>query len=191
MDSYNFTERVRKVLTMARDEAHRLHHEYIGTEHILLGLIHEGEGIAAAVFENLKIDVIGVGAKVEEIVRIGKSVSDNRDLPYTSRAKKVLELAIHSARELGHSYVGTEHILLGLLREEKGIGAQVLTDAGLTFEAARNEVRRLLSDAPADGVVTVTTGITGVKVQIQFADGSEWRKDCDSVADAIRFLNHH
>ena len=188
MNGYNFTERVRKVLMMARDEAHRLHHEYIGTEHILLGLIHEGEGVANAVFENLKIDVVDVGLKIEETVKVGKSPSDNRELPYTSRAKAVLEMAMLDARELKHNYVGTEHILLGLLHEGKGIAAQVLTDCGLTLEAARNEVRRLLM-SPTDAAVTVLTGVVGVNVQIHFSDGSELRKDCDSVAEAIRFLN--
>src|SRR5215216_4617307 len=148
MDGYNLTERVRHVLTMARDEAHRLHHEYIGTEHILLGLLREEEGIAAAVFERLKIDVVDVGGKVEETVKVGHSASDNRDLPYTSRAKKVLELAMVSARELKHNYVGTEHLLLGLVREENGIAAQILNYYGLTVEAAQGEVRRLLGFPP-------------------------------------------
>ena len=143
MNGYNFTERVRRVLAMARDEAHRLHHEYVGTEHILLGLMRGGQGVAAAVLQNLKIDLVGMEKTIDEVVRVGKS-SETADLPYTSRAKKVLELSRQAARDLNHNYVGTEHILLGLLCEGKGIGAQVLTEAGLTFEAARDEVRRLL-----------------------------------------------
>jgi ATP-dependent Clp protease ATP-binding subunit ClpC len=189
VNGYNFTERVRRVLAVARDESHRLHHEYVGTEHILLGLMSEDAGIAAAVFENLKIDLSDVRKRVHEVVKIGKSSAGNSDLPYTSRAKRVLELSMHSARDLKHNYVGTEHILLGLLREEKGIGAQVLTEAGLTFEGARDEVRRLLEGGPGDTVVTGSPGIVGVKVQIQFEDGSELRKDCDSIADAVAFLN--
>jgi ATP-dependent Clp protease ATP-binding subunit ClpC len=145
MNGYNFTERVRKVLAMAREEAARLHHEYVGTEHILLGLIREGEGVAAAVLQNLSVDLEEVQQKIEETVKKGKAAqTTGPDLPYTSRAKKVLELAMGEARELNHSYVGTEHLLLGLLREEKGIAAQVLTDAGVNLEAARAETLRLL-----------------------------------------------
>ncbi|MDH3456414.1 MAG: ATP-dependent Clp protease ATP-binding subunit [Gemmatimonadota bacterium] len=151
MNGYNFTDRVRKVLQMAREEAARLHHEYVGTEHILLGLIREGEGVAAAVLTNLNVDLDDIQQKIEETVKKGKSPApEGPDLPYTSRAKKVLELAMSEARELNHSYVGTEHLLLGLLREEKGIAAQVLGDAGVNLEQSRAETLRLLgSDMPA------------------------------------------
>src|ERR1043165_543864 len=150
MNGYNFTDRVRKVLQMAREEAARLHPEYVGTEHILLGLIREGEGVAAAVLTNLNVDLDDIQQKIEETVKKGKAAAaPGPDLPYTSRAKKVLELAMTEARELNHSYVGTEHLLLGLLREEKGIAAQVLTDAGVTLEQSRAETLRLLgSDMP-------------------------------------------
>ncbi len=153
MNGYNFTERVRKVLAMAREEAARLHHEYVGTEHILLGLIREGEGVAAAVLQNLNVDLDEIQQKIEETVKKGKaSQATGPDLPYTSRAKKVLELAMGEARELNHSYVGTEHLLLGLLREEKGIAAQVLTDAGVNLDAARAETLRLLgTEMPQTG----------------------------------------
>ena len=152
MNGYNFTDRVRKVLQMAREEAARLHHEYVGTEHILLGLIREGEGVAAAVLTNLNVDLEEIQQKIEETVKKGKAAAAaGPDLPYTSRAKKVLELAMTEARELNHSYVGTEHLLLGLLREEKGIAAQVLTDAGVNLEQSRAETLRLLgSDMPAE-----------------------------------------
>ena len=135
---------------MAREEAARLHHEYVGTEHILLGLIREGEGVAAAVLTNLNVDLDEIQQKIEETVKKGKAAAaTGPDLPYTSRAKKVLELAMTEARELNHSYVGTEHLLLGLLREEKGIAAQVLTDAGVNLEQSRAETLRLLgSDMP-------------------------------------------
>src|SRR6266513_1593079 len=133
MNGYNFTDRVRKVLQMAREEAARLHHEYVGTEHILLGLIREGEGVAAAVLTNLNVDLEEIQQKIEETV------------------KKVLELAMSEARELNHSYVGTEHLLLGLLREEKGIAAQVLTDAGVNLEQARAETLRLLGSEMPSG----------------------------------------
>jgi ATP-dependent Clp protease ATP-binding subunit ClpC len=153
MNGYNFTERVRKVLAMAREEAERLRHEYVGTEHILLGLIREGEGVAAAVLQNLSVDLDEIQQKIEDTVKKGKAAAaTGPDLPYTSRAKKVLELAMAEARDLTHNYVGTEHLLLGLLREEKGIAAQVLTDAGINLDAARAETLRLLgTDMPQGG----------------------------------------
>ena len=172
MNGYNFTERVRKVLAMAREEAARLHHEYVGTEHILLGLIREGEGVAAAVLQHLNVELEEIQQKIEETVKKGKAAqATGPDLPYTSRAKKVLELAMGEARELGHSYVGTEHLLLGLLREEKGIAAQVLADANVSLEAARAETLRLLGGTespqggatPAPGAPTPAPGTPGGK----------------------------
>ncbi len=174
MNGYNFTERVRKVLAMAREEAARLHHEYVGTEHILLGLIREGEGVAAAVLQNLSVDLDDVQQKIEETVKKGKAAqTTGPDLPYTSRAKKVLELAMSEARELNHSYVGTEHLLLGLLREEKGIAAQVLTDTGVNLDAARTETLRLLgTDAPQGGA----TAQAGSQPQPQTQKGEKKSK---------------
>src|SRR5215469_401079 len=126
MNGYNFTERVRKVLAMAREEAARLHHEYVGTEHILLGLIREGEGVAAAVLQNMQVDLDEVQQKIEDTVKKGKAQqTTGPDLPYTPRAKKVLELAMSEATDVTHSDVETEHLLLGLLREQKGIDEQV------------------------------------------------------------------
>jgi len=149
MNGYNFTDRVRKVLQMAREEAARLHHEYVGTEHILLGLIREGMGVAAAVLTNLNVDLEEIQQKIEETVKKGRAAMvAGPDLPYTSRAKKVLEFAMSEVRELSHSYIGTEHLLLGLLREEKGIAAQVLTDAGVNLVQARAETLRLLGSEP-------------------------------------------
>jgi len=152
LSGYNFTERVRKVLAMAREEAARLHHEYVGTEHILLALVREGEGVASTVLQNLSVDLDEVQQKVEDIVKKGRaSHTTGPDLPYTSRAKKVLELAMSEARELSHSYVGTEHLLLGVIAEDKGIGSQVLQSQGVTLERARAETVRLLGPelAPA------------------------------------------
>ncbi|MGH7664875.1 MAG: ATP-dependent Clp protease ATP-binding subunit [Gemmatimonadaceae bacterium] len=157
----NFTERVRKVLAMAREEASRLHHEYVGTEHVLLGLIREGEGVAAAVLQALSVDVDEIQSKIEETVKKGKAAQNTGpDLPYTARAKKVLELAMSEARELNHSYVGTEHLLLGLLREEKGIAAQVLSDAGVNLSSARTETLRLLGTEMPQGQATAQQGGT-------------------------------
>ncbi|MCE9602431.1 MAG: ATP-dependent Clp protease ATP-binding subunit [Gemmatimonadetes bacterium] len=174
MNGYNFTERVRKVLAMAREEAARLHHEYVGTEHILLGLIREGEGVAAAVLNNLSVDLEEIQQKIEETVKKGKAAqASGPDLPYTSRAKKVLELAMGEARELNHSYVGTEHLLLGLLREEKGIAAQVLAEAGVNLEAARAETLRLLgTEMPQGG----TPGQPSVVPQPAAAKGEKKSK---------------
>jgi ATP-dependent Clp protease ATP-binding subunit ClpA len=147
MNGYNFTERVRKVLAMAREESARLHHEYVGTEHILLGLIREGEGVAATIIENLGVKLEALADTIESIVKRGRSDSTTGpDLPYTSRAKKVLELAMSEAREANHSYVGTEHLLLGLVREEKGIAAQVLVDSGITLDTARAEMTSVLGE---------------------------------------------
>jgi ATP-dependent Clp protease ATP-binding subunit ClpC len=157
--NYNFTDRVRKVLAMAREEAIRLQHDYVGTEHILLGLIREGEGVAAAVLTNLNVDLDAVHEGVEDSVRKGKATIALGELPYTSRAKKVLEYAMAEAREMNHSYVGTEHLLLGLLREEKGIAAQVLNSMGVTLETTRSETLKVLgSDVEAGEPV----GIGGV-----------------------------
>ncbi|MDH3734482.1 MAG: ATP-dependent Clp protease ATP-binding subunit [Gemmatimonadota bacterium] len=156
--NYNFTDRVRKVLAMAREEAIRLQHDYVGTEHILLGLIREGEGVAAAVLDNLAADLDELGRLIEENVRRGKSASTIGELPYTSRAKKVLEYAMAEARELNHSYVGTEHLLLGLLREEKGLAAKVLGELGIGLDEARTETLKLLgTDMPSGGPPTGET----------------------------------
>jgi len=149
--NYNFTERVRKVLSMARQEAIRLQHDYVGTEHILLGLIREGEGVAAHVLGNLDVDLDRIHERVEESVRKGKATIALGELPYTSPAKKVLEFAMAEARELNHSYVGTEHLLLGLLRESKGIAAQVLNSLGVTIDEARAETLKVLGSDAGSG----------------------------------------
>ncbi len=152
--NYNFTERVRKVLSMARQEAIRLQHDYVGTEHILLGLIREGEGVAAHVLGNLNVDLDQVHERVDESVRRGKATIALGELPYTNPAKKVLEFAMAEARELSHSYVGTEHLLLGLLRESKGIAAQVLNSLGVTIDEARAETQKVLGPDVSSGSAT-------------------------------------
>ena len=145
MNGYNFTERVRKVLALSREESARLHHEYVGTEHLLLGLIREGEGVGATVLQNLGVNLDELQDRIEEIVKKGNTrVIAGPDLPYTSRAKKALELAMRQARDLNHSYVGTEHLLLGLIEEEKGIAAQILEDLGVSLGPARDETQRIL-----------------------------------------------
>lgn len=135
MNGYNFTTRVRSVFVMARQEAARLHHEYVGTEHLLLGLLRERDGVAAAVLANLGVEREAIQRQIEETVKQGRAVAtDGPELPYTSRAKRVLELAMMAARDLNHSHVGTEHLLIGLLREQKGVAAQVLVHSGVTLD---------------------------------------------------------
>ena len=146
MNGYNFTDRVRKVLHIAREEAARMQHEYVGTEHILLAILREGEGVAAATLINLGVNFDEVTQHVHNLVKKGAYRGDTHDLPYTSRAKKILEFSMSEARELNHHYVGTEHLLLGVLREEKGIGAKALIEVGIHVEIARAEVLRLLGE---------------------------------------------
>jgi ATP-dependent Clp protease ATP-binding subunit ClpC len=148
MKGYNFTDDVRAVLAMAREESARLRHEYVGTEHILLGLLRK-DNVAVQVLESFDVDLDALADTVDRVVK--KGASGHRtgpDLPYTSRAKKVLELAMQEALDLDHSYVGTEQLLLGLLREEKGIGAQLLFDAGIRLDAARARVLQILGQTP-------------------------------------------
>src|SRR5438477_4474132 len=139
-----FTDRARKVMALANQEAQRFNHEYIGTEHILLGLVKEGSGVGATVLKNLDIDLRKVRLEVEKLVKSGPDMVTMGKLPQTPRAKKVIEYAIEEARNLGHNYVGTEHLLLGLLREQEGVAAQVLMNLGLKLEDVREEVLNLL-----------------------------------------------
>jgi len=148
-----FTDRARKVMALANQEAQRFNHEYIGTEHILLGLVKEGSGVGATVLKNLDVDIKKLRLEVEKLVKSGPDMVTMGKLPQTPRAKKVIEYAIEEARALNHNYVGTEHILLGLLRESEGIAAQVLMNLGLKLEDVRQEVLNLLGagvdDEPA------------------------------------------
>jgi len=139
-----FTDRARRVVVLAQEEARMLNHNYIGTEHILLGLIHEGEGVAAKALESLGISLEGVRAQVEEIIGQGQQAPSGH-IPFTPRAKKVLELSLREALQLGHNYIGTEHILLGLIREGEGVAAQVLVKLGADLNRVRQQVIQLLS----------------------------------------------
>ncbi|MCD6639610.1 MAG: AAA family ATPase, partial [Nocardioides sp.] len=139
-----FTDRARRVVVLAQEEARMLSHNYIGTEHILLGLIHEGEGVAAKALESLDISLEAVRAQVEEIIGQGQQAPSGH-IPFTPRAKKVLELSLREALQLGHSYIGTEHILLGLIREGEGVAAQVLQKLGADLNRVRQQVIQLLS----------------------------------------------
>lgn len=139
-----FTDRARKVMQLANQEAQRFNHEYIGTEHILLGLVKEGSGVAANVLKNLEVDLRKIRLEVEKLVQSGPEMVTMGKLPQTPRAKKVIEYSMEEARNLNHNYVGTEHILLGLLREQEGVAAQVLMNLGLKLEEVREEVLNLL-----------------------------------------------
>lgn len=156
-----FTDRARRVVVLAQEEARMLNHNYIGTEHILLGLIHEGEGVAAKALESLNISLEAVRSQVEEIIGQGQQAPSGH-IPFTPRAKKVLELSLREALQLGHNYIGTEHILLGLIREGEGVAAQVLVKLGADLNRVRQQVIQLLSGyqgkesavsgGPAEGV---------------------------------------
>jgi len=147
-----FTDRARKVMALANQEAQRFNHEYIGTEHILLGLVKEGSGVGATVLKNLDVDIKKLRLEIEKLVKSGPDMVTMGKLPQTPRAKKVIEYAIEEARSLNHNYVGTEHILLGLLRESEGIAAQVLMNLGLKLEEVRQEVLNLLGAGVEDEV---------------------------------------
>ncbi len=139
-----FTDRAKKVMSFARQEAQKFNHEYIGTEHILLGLVQEGSGVAANVLKNMDIDLEKVRHEVEKIVKTGPSMVTMGQLPFTPRAKKVLELSMEEASQLSHNYIGTEHLLLGLIKENEGIAAQVLMNLGVKLEEVREEVLEFL-----------------------------------------------
>ncbi|HSW42989.1 MAG TPA: Clp protease N-terminal domain-containing protein, partial [Patescibacteria group bacterium] len=151
MDRFDkFTDRARKVLTLAQDEAQRFNHNYIGTEHLLLGLVREGEGVAARVLENMNVELAKVRTAVEFIIGRGDRPVVG-EVGLTPRAKRVIELAIDEARRLGHNYIGTEHLLLGLVREGEGIAAGVLESLGVNLDKVRHEVIRVLSQSSVTG----------------------------------------
>jgi ATP-dependent Clp protease ATP-binding subunit ClpA len=146
-----FTDRARMVMGLARQEAERLQHAYIGTEHLLLGLVEEGSGIAASVLKNLDVDPQSARAEVEKLVRRGETATPSGQVPFTPRAKRVLELGVEEAATLGHAYVGTEHLLLGLIREDEGVGAQVLRTLGAGIDRVRSEVMVLIGGEAEGG----------------------------------------
>jgi ATP-dependent Clp protease ATP-binding subunit ClpA len=142
-----FTDRARRVVVLAQEEARMLNHNYIGTEHILLGLLREGEGLAAKALESLGISLDAVRQQVEEIIGQGQEAPSGH-IPFTPRAKKVLELSLRESLQLGHNYIGTEHILLGLIREGDGVAAQVLVRLGADLNRVRHQVIQLIADRP-------------------------------------------
>src|SRR6266498_3490543 len=146
-----FTDRARQIVVLAQEEARRLNHNYLGTEHLLLGLVHEGEGVAARALESLGISLGSVRQQVEEIIGQGQQAPAGH-IPFTPRANKVIELAQREANDLGHNYIGTEHLLLGLVREGEGVAAQVLVKLGADLAGVREQVVHLLH-GPAGSVV--------------------------------------
>jgi ATP-dependent Clp protease ATP-binding subunit ClpA len=189
-----FTERARRVVVLAQEEARLLNHNYIGTEHLLLGLIHEGEGVAAEALQSLGISLEAVRAQVEEIIGQGQSAPTGH-IPFTPRAKKVLELSLREALQLGHNYIGTEHILLGLIREGEGVAAQVLVKLGADLARVRQQVVQLLSsygggEAPAEQAgararlvrMTVPEELRQAEVEL-----AQVRRDKEAAIDAEDF----
>ena len=175
-----FTDRARKVMALANQEAQRFNHEYIGTEHILLGLVKEGNGVGANVLRNLDVDVKKLRLEIEKLVKSGPDMVTMGKLPQTPRAKKVIEFAIEEARSLNHNYVGTEHILLGLLRETEGIAAQVLMNLGLKLEDVRQEVLNLLGAGVED-----TYQSMGMKMNPTAAQSNKAQKSKTPALDSF------
>ncbi|MDZ4234679.1 MAG: Clp protease N-terminal domain-containing protein, partial [Dietzia sp.] len=166
-----FTDRARRVVVLAQEEAKMLNHNYIGTEHILLGLIHEGEGVAAKALESLGISLDAVREQVQDIIGQGQQQPTGH-IPFTPRAKKVLELSLREALQLGHNYIGTEHILLGLIREGEGVAAQVLVKLGADLNKVRQQVIQLLSGYQGKEPAGVATG-AGEQAQGTAQGGSQ------------------
>src|SRR5277367_4159587 len=154
-----FTDRARRVLVLAQEEARLLNHSFIGTEHILLGLIHEGEGLAAKALESLGISLEAVREKVEETIGPAGSAPTGSP-PFTPRAKKVLELSLREALQLGHKYIGTEHMLLGLVREGEGVAAQVLLQLNADLSRVRQQVIQMMSGQPGKDSASGSSGTT-------------------------------
>ena len=162
-----FSDSARRVVVLAQEEARKINHNYIGTEHLLLGLIQEGEGIAARALESMHVELDAVRSQVVEIIGLG-STPPSGHIPFTPRAKKVLELSLREALQLGHNYIGTEHIMLGLLREGEGVAAKVLVKLGVDLERLRNHVLKMLSGAPSTGELGGMEGTAGTLMLDQF-----------------------
>ncbi len=145
-----FTERARKVVILAREEAARLLHDHLGTEHLLLGIIREGGGVAVAVLQRMGVDLSEVRIEVEKRAAKGIKKLTLGEIPFSPRARKVLELSIEDANFMGHNYIGTEHLLLGLLREQEGVAAAILDDLRITLSDARREILNFIKDLPPE-----------------------------------------
>jgi ATP-dependent Clp protease ATP-binding subunit ClpC len=198
LPGYDFTQRVRGALIKAREEAHRRHHEYVGTEHLLIGLLEEDDALVMDVLENLGARPYEIRATVEHLIQNGAASQKPRlpDLPYTPRARIVLDQSIAVAHEFGDGYVGTQHLLLGLIRENKGLAAQALAAAGLTEPLLRREIVRLVQGegvaAALDIDTTAQRGETqvplSIAVEVRYEDGTLAKKVFTSPSEAIGFL---
>jgi ATP-dependent Clp protease ATP-binding subunit ClpC len=181
-----FTDRARRVVVLAQEESRILNHNYIGTEHLLLGLIHEGEGGAGTALAVLGISLEAVRQQVKEIVGQGQEALSGH-IPFTPRAKKVLELSLRESLQLGHDYIGTEHILLGLLREGDGLAAQILVALGADLAAVREQVLRQLADQPAERLEHRTSGRTGGSSGVLEAIAIR----LDTIAERLTAIERH
>jgi ATP-dependent Clp protease ATP-binding subunit ClpC len=193
MHGYNFTERIRRILAYAREEAARLAAPFTDTDHILLGLIREREGVGAFVLEQLACDLSALRDDLEKTMpRIEDVATSTADLPYTAQAKRVLEQSMASARELSHNYVGSEHLLLGMLRDGRSTGARLLAERGITFARAHSALLRVLGapDAPGEDPAANPHAIA-VEIELQMSDGTTNRQRFTSLREAVRFLALH
>jgi len=196
VSGYDFNSRVRGALVKAREEARRRHHEYVGTEHLLLGLLAEEDTLVVDVLENLGARPVNLQAAVEQMMIQGRPSGriQTPDLPYTARARVVLDQAISAAHEFGDGYVGTQHLLLGLIREKQGIAARAMTAAGLTEPELLREIVRLLQGEAVAAMIDVPKSLSdtqvplSIAVEVHYGDGSMAKKIFTSQDEAIGFL---
>ncbi|MEA2902371.1 MAG: ATP-dependent Clp protease ATP-binding subunit ClpC [Actinomycetota bacterium] len=179
-----FTDRARRVVVLAQEEARLLHHNYIGTEHILLGLVHDGDGVAGKALEQLGISLVAVRSQVEKIIGQGGS-SPSGHIPFTPRARKVLQLSQREALQLGHNYIGTEHLLLGLIREGQGVAAQVLVRLGADLSRVRQQVIQLLSGYTGGAGPAAPVGPVGV-TNVAAGGAAIWTDDEHPIGETGR-----
>jgi ATP-dependent Clp protease ATP-binding subunit ClpC len=197
LPGYDFTQRVRGALIKAREEAHRRNHEYVGTEHLLIGLLEEDDALVMDVMENLGARPYEIRTTLDRVIQNGAASKKPGlpDLPYTSRARVVLDQSIAVAHEFGDGYVGTQHLLLGLVRENQGIAAQVLAAAGLTEPSLRREIVRLLQGEGVAAALDIDTSYRqetqvplSIAVEVRYEDGTLAKKVFTSPTEAIGFL---
>ena len=178
-----FSDPARQIVVNARGHALQRNHEYVGTEHLLLALMAHDEGVAAEALRNLNVDLDEIRETIDDVAPRGHAAPGTSELPFTTRTKKILELAASEAHDFGRSHVDTEHLLLGIIREGGGIAAQVLDHAGVTEEIARAEIRRLVGVEP-----NVMPDVSDVTVEVRLKNGARRRHDSTTIAGAIEFL---
>jgi ATP-dependent Clp protease ATP-binding subunit ClpC len=180
-----FSDPARQIVTSARDHALQRNHEYVGTEHLLLALIEQNDGVAAEVLRNMNVNLDEIRETIDGVAPRGKIAPGTTELPFTTRTKKILELASSEAHDFGRTHVDTEHLLLGIIREGSGIAAQVLDRAGITEDIVRDEVRRLVGAEP-----NAMPDVSEVIVEVRLRNGARRRHDSTTIAGAIEFLKH-